>query len=95
MRHLSKVKEVTMQAAIERVESGESARAVAQDLSLSRSSLSRRVQNHQYILSESPNVRKLSVKTEEEVCDWIVAEEAGGHAPNTRQIRAFVAILLR
>lgn len=84
-----------MQAAIKRVESGESARAVAQDLGLPRSSLSRRVQNHQYILTESPNVRKLSAKAEEEVCNWIVAEEAGGHAPNTRQIRAFVAILLR
>ena len=83
MRTLTPLKEVLMQAVIERVESGESARAVANNLCLSRNTLARRVKNHQYILSEPPNARKLSAKAEDDICEWIVAEEAGGRAPSS------------
>jgi IS30 family transposase len=88
-------KELRMQAGIERVENGESARAVADDLCLAHSTLSRRVKSHQFEVSATPTTRKLSEKAKEEVCNWIISEEAGGKAPNARQIRSFVAILLR
>jgi hypothetical protein len=95
MRHLSDEKELLMQAAIVRVENGESARAVANDLSLSHCTLSRRVRNHQYNINMPLEVRKLSPEAEEFIIEWIIAEEAAGRAPTARQLRSFAILLLR
>jgi 4-hydroxybenzoate polyprenyltransferase len=95
MKLLSGDNELLMQAAINRVENGESARAVAKTLGLQHASLSRRVKKQQYDVPRVSNQTKLSADTEEFVCDWIIAEEAAGKAPNARQLLAFVALLLR
>jgi hypothetical protein len=95
MKTLSADNELLMQAAINRVENGESARAVAKILGLDHSSISRRVRNQQHIVPRVSNATKLSADTEEFLCDWIIAEEAAGRAPNARQLQAFVSLLLR
>jgi hypothetical protein len=84
-----------MQVAIKKVENGESARSVAADLCLSHVTLCRRVKNQQYDIQMPDTGRKLSNETEAYICDWIVAEEASGRAPTSRQIRAFVRLLLQ
>ncbi|WP_353824317.1 hypothetical protein, partial [Acinetobacter baumannii] len=70
-----------MQLAIERVKNGESARSVAKDTGLAHNTLSRRIKQQQYALPTAAKNQKLSPVAEEEVYDWIVAEEAGGRAP--------------
>jgi transposase-like protein len=84
-----------MQAAIERVENGESAQSVAAIYRLSHSTLSRRVRQHQYAIQPLSIGRKLSIEAEDFVCDWIISDEAAGRAPTARQLRSFIAILLR
>jgi 4-hydroxybenzoate polyprenyltransferase len=79
---------------IERVRNGESIRHVATDLGISRTTLGRRIHEADFAPISHEDQQKLSVAIEGRICDWIVAEEAGGRAPTARQVRCFCNLLL-
>jgi IS30 family transposase len=65
MKVLITENELLIQSAIDQVENGDSARAIAKRLGLNHVTLSRRVRNRQYNAKTSPNNRKLSEEAEE------------------------------
>ncbi|KJZ70491.1 hypothetical protein HIM_10120 [Hirsutella minnesotensis 3608] len=71
------------------VQEGDTIAHAARDWSLPRSTLRRRLEGAVPMQAAIENLQRLSPRQEQELAEWILAEEIAGRPPTKREVTAF------
>ena len=87
-------RESSIKQALEAIENGTSESKAAKDYNIPRSTLYNRRTGRTDTQHGHTNQQRLSPKQEDELCRWIIEQEARGYAPSHKRVRETAVLML-
>ena len=87
--------ETSIKLALEAIENGASENKAAKDYNIPRSTLHNRRAGRIDARCGHANQQRLSPKQEDELCRWIIEQEARGYAPSHKRVRETAVLMLK